>query len=165
MWTASNSTSSKTFDPHQAGPFVARICDVWESEFDNHYYGTTGPDGKKDDRRTITKVCIGFLTAESIEIDGVMKPRYTSFWAGKSWHEKSNLRKFVASFAKDVAEQDEVDPESLIGRIVLVNVEQYAKKDGSVGHSVKSAMPVPSGMDGLAPSLDGFVRHKDKQQG
>lgn len=162
MWTASSS-EKKTYDPHPAGPYVARVCDVWESEQDNQYYGTKGPDGKIDERRTIVKVCVGFLTAESIEIDGVLKPRYTSFWATKSWHEKSNLRKFVAGFAPDLAKSDEVDPDALIGRTALVNVEQYAKKDGSMGHSVRTAMPVPKGMESLVPEIPAdFVRHNDK---
>lgn len=162
MWTASSS-EKRTYDPHPAGPYVARVCDVWESEQDNPYFGTTMPDGNKDERRTIVKVCIGFLTAESIEIDGVIKPRYTSFWATKSWHEKSNLRKFVSGFAPEMAKNDTVDPEELIGRIALVNVEQYAKKDGGTGHSVRTAMPVPKGMESLAPAIPSdFVRHNDK---
>lgn len=162
MWT-NTSNEKKTFDPHPAGPYVAIVCDIWESEQENPYYGQTGPDGRTDERRTLTKVCVGFLTAESIEIDGVMKPRYTSFWATKSWNEKANLRKFIAGFAPEFAARENVDPEELIGTTAMINVNHYTKKDGAVGHGVKTAMPVPQGMDQLCPEIPAdFVRHNDK---
>ena len=163
MWQAPKN-ETKTFDPHPTGPYVARICDQWEVEQENPYFGSTNPDGKVDERRTVTNVCIAMLTAESIEIDGQLRPRWVSFWASKSWHEKSNLRKFVAGFDPSFAANDQADPEELIGKVVMVNIVHHTKKDGTIRAKVAAAMPAPKGMEHLAPSLDGYVRHADKQQ-
>ena len=130
MWQAPKN-ETKTFDPHPTGPYVARICDQWEVEQENPYFGSTNPDGKVDERRTVTNVCIAMLTAESIEIDGQLRPRWVSFWASKSWHEKSNLRKFVAGFDPSFAANDQADPEELIGKkIILVQNLKPAKLCG-----------------------------------
>ena len=161
--TVSNENKErKTYEPHPAGAYPAVCCDVFEMEQRNVYFGQVNKfTGEVDNRETVTKVCIGFLTTETIEIEGVVKPRYTSFWAPKSWHEKSNLRKFVSRWMSSMGKMDTLDLEDLIGTGALVQVENYARRDGGIGHSVGNAMALPAGM--AAPAIPAeFVRHKDK---
>ena len=92
-------------------------------------------------------------------------PRYVSFWAPKTWHEKGNLRKFIAGWVPAFALEDNFDEEQLIGKPALVNVVQYTKDNGYAGAKVTGAMPVPKGMDGLVPAIPAdFIRHRDKPQ-
>lgn len=162
MWTNEKKGERKAFEPHPAGTFAAVCCDVFEMEVPNNYYNTVNKfTGEMDTRRTITKACVAFLTTEQVEIDGVLKPRYTSLWATKNWNEKGNLRKFVGGWIPSAAASDVFDPETLIGKTALVSVKQYPRKDGSMGHTVQLAMALPPGMS--APSIPAdFVRHKDK---
>lgn len=160
---SSESKGGKTFDPHPPGAYAAVCCDVFDKVFPNPFYGQ--PDkftGKIDNRQNVTKVCIAFLTSETIDMDGEDKPRFTSFWAAQSWHEKAKLRQFVSWWLPEVGKLESIDPETLVGRTAMVNVENYTKRDGSLGHGVTVAMVLPKGMTDDVPTLDGYVRHRDK---
>ncbi len=151
-------------DPHEAGTFAAVCVDNFTVTKPNPYKGQ--PDrfnpGKIDNRETLTQVCIGFLTTETIEIDGVLKPRYTSFWAPMSWHEKSKLRQTVAKWVPEFAMNDDVDLDDLIGRPCMVTVTNYTKRDGSVGHGVDVIAPPMKGLQCPTIPAD-FERHKDRE--
>lgn len=163
-WSTGNKGDSKEFTPHPEGVFAAVCVDVFTKEGTNPYYGQVNKfTGEVDNRQTVTKACIAFLTQEYIEVDGVNKPRYTSFWAGMSWHEKSKLRGFVAKWMPMIGANDSVNPEQLIGKHALVTVEQYTRRDGKVGHSVSAAMGLPPAMASFVPAVPAdFVRQKGK---
>ncbi len=170
MWT-NEQTEKKGFEPHPAGSYPATCCDIFEHTKDNPNYNQPKPykndqgEHDIDTRKTITSVCVSFMTSEEHEVDGKMTPRYVSFWAPKTWHEKGNLRKFVAGWMPSFAADDSFDEEQLIGLPALVNVVQYQKTNGYMNAKVTGAMPVPKGMDGLCPAIPSdFVRHNDKPQ-
>lgn len=162
--TVSNESSGKkTYDPHPPGAYAAVCCDVFEVEQRNSFYGQRSKfTGEVDNRETVTKVCIAFLSTETIEIDGELKPRYTSFWAAKSWHEKGNLRKFVSRWMAGMGKMETFDLEKLIGCGALIQVDNYSRRDGTIGHSVGNAMALPAGMEAPDIPVD-FTRHKDKE--
>ena len=163
-WKSESTGDKKTYAPHPEGAFAAVCCDVFSMELPNKFYNTKSKfTGEMDMRQTITKVCISFLTSETIEIDGEKKPAYTSYWATLSWHEKANLRKFVGQWIRGAGDKDVFDEETLIGMTALVNVIQYDRNNGGKGHSVTTAMPLPKGMEAPGIPAD-FVRHKDKDR-
>jgi hypothetical protein len=162
MWTSEGQGERKTYEPHTPGAYAAVCADVFEKVFPNPFFGQKDKfTGEVDNRKDVTKVCIAFLTSETIDIEGEQKPRYTSFWAAKSWHEKSKLRGFVSKWDTKLGQSDKIDPESLIGKTAMVSVENYTRRDGTIGHGVTVAMPCPKGMLADVPSLDGFTRQKD----
>ena len=168
MWT-NESNERKGFEAHPEGSYPARCVDVFELTKDNPNYGKENKYKNDaggydiDTRKQLTSVCVSFMTSEEMEYKGKMAPRYVSFWANKTWNEKGDLRKFITGFAPEIAKSDKADPESLIGLTALVNVVQYKKSNGYMGAKVISAMPVPKGMESLAPEIPAdFVRHNDK---
>jgi len=164
-WSNENKGGGTKFEPHPPGVFAAVCCDVFEMVVPNPYHGQADKfTGKVDNRTEVTKVCIAYLTSETIEIDGEVKPRFTSFWAAQSWHEKSKLRTFVAKWIPEVGKMESIDPETLVGRKALVSVENYNKRNGDIGHSVAAAMALPKAMESGVPSLEGYTRHKDKPE-
>jgi len=170
MWT-NEQTDKKGFEAHPEGSYPAVCCDIFEHTKDNPNYNKPKPFKNDeggydiDTRQTITSVCVSFLTSEEVVIEGKLMPRYVSFWAPKTWHEKGNLRKFVAGWIPSFAADDNFDEEQLIGKPALVNVVQYTKSNGYAGAKVAGAMPTPKGMDTLVPKIPSdYVRHRDKPQ-
>lgn len=165
--TVSNNSGGgdrKTYEPHAPGTFPAVCCDVFSMETRNPYHGQRSKfTGEVDNRETVTKVCIAFLTTETSEIDGELKPQYTSFWAPLSWHEKSNLRKFVARWLAHAGKQETFDLEQLIGVPALISVDNFTKRDGTTGDGVSNAMALPQGMTAPGIPVD-FTRRKDKDK-
>jgi len=169
MWS-NEKTEKKGFEAHEEGAFPAVCVDIFEHTKENDNYKKPKPFKNDeggydiDTRQTITSVCVSFMTSEQVEIDGKMMPRYVSYWAPKTWHEKGNLRKFVAGWIPAFAADDNFDEEQLIGKSALVNVVQYTKHNGYAAAKVSGAMPIPKGMDSLVPAIPSdFVRHNDKQ--
>ena len=169
MWT-NEQQEKKSFEAHEQGAFPAVCVDIFEHTKDNDNY--MKPKKFKNDeggydidtKKTITSVCVSFMTSELVEYNGKMAPRMVSFWAPKTWHEKGNLRKFVAGWIPSFAADDNFDEEQLIGRAALVNVVQYTNRNGYQAAKVSGAMPTPKGMDALVPKIPAdFTRHKDKQ--
>lgn len=163
--TAKNNDRPK-HEPHEEGTFAAVCVDNWSLSKPNPYKGQANrfDTSKIDNRDTLTSVCIGFLTSETIEIDGVVKPRYTSFWAPFSWHEKSKLRQAIAKWMPAFAMNDAVNLDDLLGKPCMVTVKQYDKRDGSKGHGVDSIVPLPKGMEAMVPKIPAdFERHKDRE--
>jgi hypothetical protein len=170
MWT-NEQQEKKSFEAHEQGAFPAVCVDIFEHTKDNDNYMKPkkfkNDEGRYDidTKKTITSVCVSFMTSELMEYNGKMAPRMVSFWAPKTWHEKGNLRKFVAGWIPAFAADDNFDEEQLIGRSSLVNVVQYTKHNGYTGAKVGGAMPIPKGMDALVPKIPAdFIRHKDKQE-
>lgn len=154
-------------EPHEEGSFAAVCVDNYTLTKPNPYKGQVNKfdPTKIDNRDTLTSVCLGFLTTETIEIDGVVKPRYTSFWAPLSWHEKSKLRQAVAKWMPAFAMNEDVNLDDLIGKPCMVSVKQYTKRDGSTGHGVDSMVPLPKGMEAMVPKIPAdFERHDDREQ-
>jgi hypothetical protein len=93
-----------------------------------------------------------------------VKPRYTSFWAPMSWHEKSKLRQAVAKWMPAFTMNEDVNLDDLIGKPCMVSVKQYTKRDGSTGHGVDSMVPLPKGMEAMVPKIPAdFERHDDRE--
>ena len=148
---------------------MAVCCDIYVKELPNKYKGQTNQRGKVDDRETVEKVCIAFLTTEQIEIDGVMKPRYVSYWGSASMGTvdyPSNVRKFLMGWfptLKDAQVDAGFDLDRLIGQgayITITNSDPDAK--GKVWANIRGAMQPPPGAPAVSIPAD-FVRHKDKE--
>jgi len=166
MWTKEQEEKT-SFEAHEQGAFPAVCVDIFEHTKDNDNYGKLKKFKNKeggydiDTKKTITSVCVSFLTSELMEYKGKMAPRMVSFWATKSWHEKSNLRAFIAGWIPAFGADDNFDEEQLIGRPSLVNVVNYTKHNGYTGAKVSGAMPIPKGMDALVPKIPAdFIRRK-----
>lgn len=164
-WSNEGNKGGTKFEPHPPGVYAAVCCDVFEKVFPNPFHGQADKfTGKIDNRKDVTKVCIAYLTSETIEVDGEVKPRFSSFWAAQSWHEKSKLRTFVSKWLPEVGKLESVDPEQLVGKTAMVSVDNYTKRDGEIGHGVTVAMALPKGMAADVPSAAGYTRHKDKPE-
>lgn len=158
-------------EPHEEGTFAAICVDNFTITKPNPYKGQVNKwdTSKIDNRDTVTKVCIAFMTTETIVMDGVEKPRYTSFWAPMTWHEKSKLRQAIAKWMPAFAMNDTVDLDDLIGKPCMVSVEQYpktfnGKPTGEIGDSVIAIVPLPKGMEAMVPKIPAdFERHKDRE--
>ncbi len=80
---------------------MAVCADVFTKEMPNKYKGQIDGRGKMDNRDTITKVCIAFLTDELMDINGEMVPRYASYWGTATLGTvdyPSNVRKFIKAW-------------------------------------------------------------------
>ena len=172
----SNVVTSKTggadFTPHEAGNFMGVCADAFIKEYPNKYKGqlqSFGKNkGKPDERETIEKVCISFLTTEQIDIKGEMKPRMCSFWAPSSLGSAdypSNLRKFIKGWFPTLKDDsfDRFDLDKLIGRNGWLTITQEKGNDGKTYANVVSATQPPPGVPSPTIPSD-FVRHQDKPQ-
>ena len=169
MWI-NEKKDNKGFEPHPEGSYPATCVDIFEFTKENTNFNKPKPfkndkgEYEIDTRPTITSVCVSFMTSEEMMLDGKMVPRYVSFWAPKTWHEKGNLRKFVAGWIPAFAADDNFDEEQLIGAHALVNVVRYVNSGGYEKAKIVGAMQVPKMMEHLCPAIPSdFVRHNDKQ--
>jgi hypothetical protein len=159
----------KEYTPHPEGNFMATCCDVFTKTVPNKYKGSVNNRGQVDTRDNVEKVCIAFMTTETIEIDGKPKARYVSFWGNASWGTvdyPSGTRKFVKAWHPKITDAiiaNGFDLDKLIGQPAWLTVVQNTGKDGKVYANIVSAVTPPPGMGGPAIPAD-FVRHKDKEQ-
>lgn len=134
------------FEPLEAGSYPARIYQLL------HIGTVPGYQGMLQN-----KVRIGFeLPTEMLVFDESKgeQPRVLSQEYTLSFSEKSNLRKLILACdpkALDIGEdglQEEFDVESLLGKELLVTVDQKPKKDGSGSYSfISSCTRLPKGMN------------------
>lgn len=147
---------------------MAVCCDVFLKEQPNKYKGSVNARGQVDNRETVTKLCISFLTTEQIEIDGKMKPRYASAWFTASWGTPdypSNARDFVKTWQPKITDANiaKLDTEKLVGLPAWLTIVHNVGKDGKTYANVKSAvMPPPGHPAPLIPA--DFVRHDAKAE-
>jgi len=167
MLKAPKSDSSSNFTPHPSGTFMAVCCDVFTKEVENKYKGSKDYKGNIDTRDTLTKVCISFLTEETIEIDGQTKPRYASFWAafkmGTSEY-PSNLRTFLMAWYPTMTHEqvEDMDLDKLVGKAAYLTIT-HSESGGKTYANVKGAAQAPKGVAAPAIPAD-FIRHKDKER-
>lgn len=164
--TSSQSTGTN-FTPHPSGTFMAICCDVFTKDKPNKYKGTVNQRGQVDNRETITSVCISFLTEETIEIEGVAKPRYASFWGTATLGTAdypSNVRKFIKAWWPKLTDEhmSDLDLDTFIGKGAYLTITHAPDKTGKVWANVTGAMQPPKGAE--LPSIPAeFLRHKDKE--
>lgn len=158
MMTASG--NNREFDTHPEGAFMAVCRDIWIERKPNPKYPGTTPYGKPEPEQLV-KVCIDFLTDEPIEINGSMHPRFIRYKASPSWHEDSNLRKFVRGWNPVLGKAEQADLEALVGAGAYLTITHNAGGDGRVWANVVSAAAPPRGASIPAIPAD-FVRHKHK---
>lgn len=169
----STETEGANFEPHPAGSFLAVLADVFVKSFPNKYKGqalTMGKNkGKPDERETIDKVCFAFLTEEPIEVDGELKPRYASFWAGAGLgtaEYQSNARKFLKGWwptLTDAIIDAGLDLDKFIEKGAYLTIAQSIDKrdPNKVWSNVIGAMQPPKGS--TIPQIPAdFVRHDNK---
>lgn len=150
---------------------MAVCCDVFTKEQPNKYKGQIlkfGKNkGKPDERETLTKVCIAFLTEEAIEIDGDLKPRYASYWASGSMGTSeypSNVRKFLKSWwptLTDAQIDEGFDLDKLIGQGAYLTIVQSTDDKGKTWANVIGIAQPPKGAT-IPVIPEDFVRHNDK---
>lgn len=161
--------NSVNYTPHEPGAFMAVCADVFMKEVPNRFKGSVNNRGQLDNRDTVTKLCVAFLTTEMIEIEGKMKPRYVSVWFSASWGTvdyPSNARKFFKTWQPRVTDAmiaKGIDMDQFIGRPAWLTIVQNTGKDGKVYANVVSAVTPPPGQPTPLIPAD-FVRHKDKEQ-
>lgn len=162
----SSQSSSKDYTPHPAGSFMAVCADVFTKEMPNKYKGQIDGRGKMDNRDTITKVCIAFLTDELMDINGEMVPRYASYWGTATLGTvdyPSNVRKFIKAWWPSLtdAKLETLDMDNFIGKGAYLTITNSTDKTGKVWANVIAAAQPPKGATvPLIPAE--FVRHKDK---
>ena len=148
----------RNYDPHPAGSFMAVCRDIWKEPNPKagqvNSYGKTEPD---------FKLRIEFLTDEPIEIGGKMLPRFIYRKFNPSWHEESNLRKFVKLWDPVMGKSEKANLETLIGRGAYVTITHDPnKKDPTkVWSNIEGIAPAPRGASIPQVPAD-FVRHKDR---
>lgn len=160
----SNNGGGKDFAPHPEGSFMAVCADVFTKEMPNRYKGQTDKNGNVDNRETVRKVCVAFLTTEVIEINGELKPRYASWWGAATFGSDdypSNLRKFIKAWQPQVKDWKKVDLDQFIGKGAWLTITHSVDKNGKTWANVAGAMQPPPGSPIPAIPAD-FVRHKDK---
>lgn len=158
------SNGGGSFKQHEPGTFMATCCDVFTMEFENKYKGTKNDRGQIDNRDKVEKVCISFLTTETIEVDGKKRSQKVSFWGSASWGRAdypSGTRNFVKTWMPKITDAiiaNGFDMDRLIGQSAWITVAERGSKGNTY---VISAVTPPPGMGGPAIPAD-FVRHKDK---
>ena len=162
----SGQSSSGNFTPHPDGTFMAVCCDVFTKEMPNKYKGQTNQRGQVDTRETITKVCISFLTEETIEIEGQMKPRYASYWGTATLGTPdypSNVRKFIKAWFPKLTDEHmaRLVLDQFVGKPAYLTITHSKSQDGKVWANVTGAMQPPKGANVPAIPAD-FTRHADK---
>lgn len=175
----SESSGGGSFEPHPPGSFLAVLADVFIKSFPNKYKGQMlkfGKNkGKPDERETIDKVCLAFLTEEPIEVDGQLKPRYASYWASAGFGTSdypSNLRKFLKGWwptltdaVIDADPANGFDLDRFIGRGAYITIQNEPDRHdpSKIWSNVTGAMQPPKGSTIPLIPAD-FVRHDAKQQ-
>lgn len=155
--------SGNDFEQHPPGSYMAVCADVYVKEVDNYYFGKqrdpNDPSKGIDDRKTVTKAFIVFLTSHP---DKQGRPSYVntsqSFtWGGKD--KPSNLFKLVkAWFPTGTPDQiRNMSLSNLIGKQAWITVEH--NKNGYA--SVTAASTPPPGMQPIAIPAD-FKRREQK---
>jgi hypothetical protein len=148
------------FDAHPEGTFMAVCRDIYIDRKDNPKYpGTT--DFGKPEPKELVKVVFEFLTDEPIEIGGQMLPRLVRFRANASWHDDSNLRKFVRGWNPMLGKLDQADLEALVGSGAYLTITQSTGKDGKVWSNIQGAAAPPRGASLPIIPAD-FVRNNGK---
>lgn len=147
---------------------MAVLADVFVKEVPNRYKGSVNNRGQVDTRDTIKKICLAFLTTETIEIDGKVKPRYASYWGSASWGTidyPSNVRKFIKAWFPKITDamiDGGIDLDTLIGRGAYITITQNTGKDGKVYANIVTAMQPPPGVAVPLVPAD-FERHHEKE--
>jgi hypothetical protein len=162
----SGQSNSGNFTPHPDGTFMAVCCDVFTKEMPNKYKGQTNQRGQVDTRETITKVCISFLTEETIEIEGQIKPRYASYWGTATLGTPdypSNVRKFIKAWFPKLTDEHmaRLVLDQFVGKPAYLTITHSKSQDGKVWANVTGAMQPPKGANVPAIPAD-FTRHNDK---
>lgn len=163
----SSGQASNDYTPHPAGSFMAVCADVFIKTQPNKYKGQRNDKGKIDERETVDKVCIAFLTEEPIEIDGELKPRYAGFWASASMGTvdyPSNARKFLKGWwptLTDAQIDEGFDLDKLIGKGAYLTIA-HAVKDGKTYANIVGTAQPPKGA--TVPQIPAdFKRHQEKE--
>jgi hypothetical protein len=156
----SSNGNQREYDNHPEGTFMAVCRDIWIERKPNPKYPGTTIYGKPEPEQTV-KVCIDFLTDEPIEIGGNMVPRFIRYKASPSWHDDSNLRKFIRGWNPALGKADKADLEALVGTGAYLTIAHSAGKDGKVWANVVGVAAPPKGATIPLVPKD-FVRAKFK---
>lgn len=164
-----SSTNESNFTPHPAGSFMAVCADVFTQEQPNMFKGSVRDDGSIDERDTITNVCMIFLTEETEEVKGEVRPRQARMYASAtmgSADRPSNLRKFLKGWFTSLTDEkiDEgIVMDKMIGMPAYLTVTQKTNKAGKLKAYASAAAKPPK--DSNAPQIPTwFKRHEEKPQ-
>jgi hypothetical protein len=157
IMTKPQGDDNKKFDPHPEGAFMAVCRDIYIDRKPNPKYPGTSPFGRPEPQELV-KVVFEFLTDEPIEIGGQMLPRLIRYRANASWHEDSNLRKFVSIWNPAIGKQDTSDLEALVGAGAYLTITQSTAADGKIWSNIQGAAAPPRGASIPAIPTD-FARH------
>lgn len=162
-------SNNGNYTPHPAGAYMAVLADVFTKDVPNKYKGSKNNRGQIDNRDTIKKLCLAFLTTEEIEINGEWKPRYASYWGSASWgtvEYPSNVRKFIKAWLPKLTDEmieSGFDLDTLIGKGAWITITHQVGRDGKTYANIVSAVTPPPGMN--VPEIPSdFERHQDKQR-
>lgn len=158
----SKPAGEKEFEAHPEGTFMAVCRDIYMKKDVNPYFGKVSKfNGKVDERATMRRIYFEFLTDEPIEIGGKMVPRFVRYRANVSWHEDSNLRKFIRGWSPTLGKDDEADLQALVGKGAYLTIAHNVGTDGKTYANVVGAAAPPKGATvPMVPSE--FVRNKDR---
>jgi hypothetical protein len=141
--------SGGDFEQHVAGSYMAVCADVYVKEEDNYFYGKV-KDPKKDpnkldDRKTVTKAYLVFLT-EHPSADG--KPSYVHAKESYSWGTAdfpSNLFKLVQGWYPTATPEQirDMDLLKLKGQSAYITVTHNNKGYASVASASKAPAGLP----------------------
>lgn len=160
----SKPAGEKEFEAHPEGTFVAVCRDIYVKDEPNPYHGKVSKfTGKVDEKEFSTRIYFEFLTDEPIEINGKLVPRFARYRSNLSWHEDSNLRKFVRSWNPAMGKDDNADLELLVGKGCYLTIAHNTGTNGNVYANVVSIAAPPKGSS--VPMIPAeFVRHKDRSE-
>lgn len=157
-------TEGKDFEPHPEGTFVAVCRDIYVKDEPNPYYRKVSKfNGRVDEKEFTKRIYFDFLTDEAIEIKGDLLPRFARYRANVSWHEDSNLRKFVRAWNPPLGKDDNADLQALVGKGAYLTIAHEQGKDGKTYANVVGIAAPPKGA--TIPKVPaGFVRYKDRPE-
>lgn len=107
MATYAPASEKKAFKAHKEGKFSAVLCDVYELVEPNYFAGKADrTTGEIDNRQTVRKLYLSFLTSETVEIKGEKKPAWIRQGYNFSLGENANLAKVLKAWIKDLRDAD-----------------------------------------------------------
>lgn len=155
--------ADKDFEAHPEGNFMAVCRDIYIKDEPNPYFGKVSKfTGKVDEKEHTTRIYFEFLTDEPIEINGKMVPRFARYRANVSWHDDSNLRKFVHAWSPALGKDDNADLQGLVGKGAYLTISHNLGNDGKTYANIVGIAAPPKGATVPMVPAD-FVRFKDRE--
>jgi hypothetical protein len=148
-------TEKKAFDVHPAGSYAAVLCDMYLLNEVNFFHGKETQSGEIDERLTVQKLYLCFLTESMIDIEGEAKPRWIRQGYNFSLGDNSGLAKTLRQWRKELMavkslykhfdEVSGISLESLIGYQAYIEIthKPNLKNPESPYCNITNILPLP----------------------